>query len=1135
VSGPERQSFVLTNAMRAALHALDLRDSEIANLTPQQVRLILDDSTDPTAADATPTGPTGPTAFLEKSWPSEPLVETVVSRSDDHPKVARAEEAHQPAPRQHTQFLRLARRYIVAAIRKAEGLRLCFDGEGDGLVNAGTKTHCIAVEDLDSDRIDEFGPGQIDDALARLSQANCLIGHNIIGYDLPRLHRLHGWTPSEGCAVIDTLIVSRLVLANIAALDDQAAAMGDPKLGKLRGRHSLKAWGTRLGIPKVGDDIETWAEFTPEMQERCAGDVLLTKALFQFLQPDGQPQAALSLEHRVATICDEITATGIPFDRAAAEQRQKQWAARCNELESRLRQQFPQIKNLNSRQQIAKLLEERGWVPEKRTKKLQHAKIDDEALASVIALYPEFDGLLEHFVLGRRLGLLSEGKEAWLRHVGPDGRIHGSIIHIGTPHSRAAHMRPNIAQVPNPKKGKPFAAECRELFRTANDWAFVTCDQAGLQDRAFAHYLAAFDGGAYAKAFVAGLDPHWAAVAALGLLPAGTVRDKENRLHTVLREGCKSWRYGFLFGMWTLRAGTLLLNTIKAAEAVDPACGLTRRFFGAGVPNTAALRRIGFEALAKFVAATPGLWQLRQSLEAQARKGWVPGLDGRRVPVDALYKALNYTVASAEAILCKRWLAHVHDELHARFHYGWDGDVVIVAWIHDEIVCCCRSEIADQVGEIMVRWAIEAGEHYSLRLPLDASYDTGRSWAGNPSNQSNEVEVEPAPAPKPAPEAGSAADAAQKVEPAPAPAPVPAPALAPEPAAADEPPAAPAPAPAPVPATAGKPPAGIYNGTDVRTMRPAQSAIAFPAFDGREVPTIDLAELIDEPVPKSRKICCRFHDETTPSLHIYRDHYYCFGCHAYGDHLDWLMQVGGLDHIAAQAVLTNWTGPVIPRHAATGLALEELEQAASNRAYALRWWDAAEPIRGTLAARYLADTRGIDLGALPSKVDDILRFHPRCVFSPGKRLPCLLALMRDPISDVPTGIQRIALTPEAQKVDRMALGTAGVVKLWPAGKQLVAGEGLETVLAAATRLSYRGEPLRPAWAALGALKRLPLVPGVERLIVLADNDANNAGADAAEALKRRWLEAGRRVALLMPDRPGTDFNDIVLADLERTP
>ena len=110
-------------------------------------------------------------------------------------------------------------------------------------------------------------------------------------------------------------------------------------------------------------------------------------------------------------------------------------------------------------------------------------------------------------------------------------------------------------------------------------------------------------------------------------------------------------------------------------------------------------------------------------------------------------------------------------------------------------------------------------------------------------------------------------------------------------------------------------------------------------------------------------------------------------------------------------------------------------------------------------------------------------------------------------------------------------GPSGVVKLWPAGKQLVIGEGLETTLAAATRLTYRDAPLRPAWAMLsnGALTRFPVIDGVERLILLADHDRNGAGQAAAEDCKRRWQQAGRRVVRLTPDRPDTDFNDIVLA------
>jgi DNA polymerase I-like protein with 3'-5' exonuclease and polymerase domains len=681
------------------------------------------------------TGPTGPTRTSEAKNPIGMTGPYVFVVPAGHHEAANEQTfiAHGtvgPTARRHTAFLRLASRYVVPAIGKPQGLRLVFDIETDGLLEAATRIHCIVVADLDSDRIDKFGPDQIDAGLARLSKATVLVGHNIVGFDLPVLHQLHGWNPATDCVVVDTLIASRLVLADIADLDDRAAAMGDPKLGKLRGRHSLKAWGSRLGIPKAGDDIEIWTEFTPEMLERCTVDVRLTTSLFQFLQPSGQPAAALGLEHQVTLICDEITATGIPFDRGKATLLQEQWTARRNERELRLRQQFPQIKNLNSRQQIAKLLEERGWVPEKRTEKTGQPRIDDETLGDIIRQYPEFDGLAEHYILGRRLGQLATGKKAWLRHIGPDGRIHGGIIHIGTPHHRASHLDPNLAQVPNPKKGKPFAAECRDLFRASNDWKFVTCDQAGLQDRVFAHHLAEFDGGAYARTFGDGTDTHWQSAIALGLIPAGTERNKDNAVHTIIREAGKRFRYAFLFGAGNTRAEAIIADTVREVRRIDP--------------NSSLRPLSGSEARQRFMAGVPGLARLRQKLDAQhTRHEWVVGLDGRRVPTGAQYKALNRLVTSGEAIICKRWLVCVYDELHAQFRYGWSGDVVLVAWVHDELVACCRPEIADQVGEIMARAAIEAGQHYGLKVPLDANYSTGDSWAGDPINKPNGDVPEP--------------------------------------------------------------------------------------------------------------------------------------------------------------------------------------------------------------------------------------------------------------------------------------------------------------------------------------------------------------------------------------------------------
>jgi hypothetical protein len=224
------------------------------------------------------------------------------------------------------------------------------------------------------------------------------------------------------------------------------------------------------------------------------------------------------------------------------------------------------------------------------------------------AAYPEFAGLAEYTILGRRLAQLTNGAQSWCGHVSTDGRIHGGLVHIGTPNSRAKHLDPNLAQVPNPKKGKPFATECRNLFRASNGWVFVTADQASLQDRGFAHYLHAFDGGSYAKAFLDGSDTHWQSAMTLGLASEGMPRDKRNKVHEAIREGAKRFRYAFLYGCGSATAGRIISGTVRAVHQIDSGNNLLLRFFNGSVhPHAVALRRVGKQALNRFEAGTPGL------------------------------------------------------------------------------------------------------------------------------------------------------------------------------------------------------------------------------------------------------------------------------------------------------------------------------------------------------------------------------------------------------------------------------------------------------------------------------------------------------------------------------------------------
>jgi hypothetical protein len=184
---------------------------------------------------------------------------------------------------------------------------------------------------------------------------------------------------------------------------------------------------------------------------------------------------------------------------------------------------------------------------------------------------------------------------------------------------------------------------------------------------------------------------------------------------------------------------------------------------------------------------------------------------------------------------------------------------------------------------------------------------------------------------------------------------------------------------------------------------------------------------------------------------------------------------------------------------------EEQDQREQKRRRALQIWEECEPIKSNgLAVVYLR-ARGLEL---PPNPDAVLRWHWRCPFNKD-RLPCIVALLRDASTDRPTGIHRTHIvSASGGEADRMALGglIGSAVKLWPLNSEsLAVGEGIETTLAAIKL----GSASPPAWAMTVAnnLARLPVIPQVRRLTILADNDESRTGERMARELRRRWLVA----------------------------
>lgn len=281
------------------------------------------------------------------------------------------------------------------------------------------------------------------------------------------------------------------------------------------------------------------------------------------------------------------------------------------------------------------------------------------------------------------------------------------------------------------------------------------------------------------------------------------------------------------------------------------------------------------------------------------------------------------------------------------------------------------------------------------------------------------------------------------------------------------------------------------------------------------------------------------------SINVKKQVFHCRGCTAGGDVIGMVMLIDGCSFPQAVETLV---GPVTADDAhgsalsilhRMGARVRRAEQEAADKVEreaktreALDWWESAVDPRGTPVEAYLAG-RGL---SLPDEAaGEAIRFHPRCKFGLA-HVPCMVALVRDVISNEPRAIHRTAIGPDGRKAvvdgkSRLALGptTGGAVKLTPdedVCAALAIGEGVETTLAM-RHLPEVGATR--AWALIdaGHVEAFPILGGVEALFVAVDHDANGRGQRAAAAVATRWSRERREVFLITPKAVGADLNDVV--------
>ena len=170
----------------------------------------------------------------------------------------------------------------------SEKQMLVFDCETNGLLHDVSTIHCIAIYDSQKEETIVFNHQggdcyPITEGLHMLTEADVIVGHNIINFDIPAIRKTYSWFQPAG-TVLDTLVLSRMYHPNMMDIDKRRNVPRMPL--QLYGRHSLEAYGYRLGEYK-GEFGKTtdWKEWSQEMQDYCVQDVNVTTKLCEHFRP----------------------------------------------------------------------------------------------------------------------------------------------------------------------------------------------------------------------------------------------------------------------------------------------------------------------------------------------------------------------------------------------------------------------------------------------------------------------------------------------------------------------------------------------------------------------------------------------------------------------------------------------------------------------------------------------------------------------------------------------------------------------------------------------------------------------------------------------------------------------------------
>lgn len=597
---------------------------------------------------------------------------------------------------------------------------LVFDIETDNLLYEVSRFFC-AVSINENEEVTRYYRKDIEKLFIDLSNSKAIVGHNIIGYDLPALEKLfpdlyNKYLSENMPEVHDTLLYSQMITPRLKS-------------------HSLKAWGERLaskGIIAVGKtEFNDFTKFSEEMMDYCEQDVYVNWHLYdQMVKREKEESFFKSrpylLECKIKAIQVESEMYGVAFDVETAMQlimevqaemdtirhtAEKVLGYHKNRLEYKLKadgspshfhiKRLGRIMNeygkepehgiegkhsyildpikitLDTKNLLVARLLELGWKPTMFTPGGSPKLVDAGEACPNLSKVEGFEkvDIGKYFVLKHRLSIL----QGFFRVIRDDDKIPSEANTLGAITGRYTHRK--IANLPAVRS--LLGSEIRSLFGPGEGRVQVGCDLSGIEARLFAN---AMNDKEYIDVILHG-DIH---------------TDNQQRAGLPTRDAAKTFFYAFLYG-----AGDTKIGQIIGGNAED----------GRRIKET-------------FLKTLPGLVSLIDTKQEEAEKGYITGLDGRRVFITknevGMYdvrKALNTYLQSAAAQYFKYWLMFTNEEIKSR-----DLDAQLMISYHDELQFSCHPDAVEDLKEILEIALKGADRELDIVCPNAIEIKTGKNW-----------------------------------------------------------------------------------------------------------------------------------------------------------------------------------------------------------------------------------------------------------------------------------------------------------------------------------------------------------------------------------------------------------------------